>query len=106
MKLMPPAYVKPYVRPGKTDANDAEAICEAVTRPAMRFVAVKSPKQQAALSTHRARDLMVKQRTQMIDMIRGLCSELASRPRVGFTKHSPWRADLSTAGRCLCQRLQ
>jgi len=67
VKLMPPR--------GKTDANDAEAICEAVTRPTMRFVAVKSPEQQAALSIHRARDLMVKQRTQMINMIRGLSSE-------------------------------
>jgi len=75
VKLMPPAYVKPYVKRGKTDANDAEAICEAVTRPTMRFVAVKSPEQQAALSMHRARDLMVKQRTQMINMIRGLSSE-------------------------------
>jgi len=74
VKLMPPAYVKPYVKRGKTDANDAEAICEAVSRPTMRFVAVKSPEQQAALSMHRARDLMV-QRTQMINMIRGLSSE-------------------------------
>jgi len=48
VRLMPPAYVKPYVKRGKTDANDAEAICEAVTRPAMRFVTVKSPEQQAA----------------------------------------------------------
>jgi transposase len=72
---MPPAYVKPYVKRGKTDANDAEAICEAVTRPTMRFVAVKSPEQQAALSMHRARDLLVKQRTQLINMIRGLLAE-------------------------------
>lgn len=47
VRLMPPAYVKPYVKRGKTDANDAEAICEAVTRPTMRFVPVKSPEQQA-----------------------------------------------------------
>ncbi len=51
VRLMPPAYVKPYVKRGKTDANDAEAICEAVTRPTMRFVAVKSREQQAALAT-------------------------------------------------------
>ena len=75
VRLMPPAYVKPYVKRGKTDANDAEAICEAVTRPTMRFVAVKSPKQQAALSIHRARNLLVKQRTQLINMIRGLLAE-------------------------------
>jgi transposase len=67
--------VKPYVKRGKTDANDAEAICEAVTRPTMRFVAVKSPEQQAALSIHRARNLLVKQRTQVINMIRGLLAE-------------------------------
>jgi transposase len=75
VRLMPPAYVKPYVKRGKTDANDAEAICEAVTRPTMRFVAVKSPDQQAALSIHRSRDLLVKQRTQLVNMIRGLLAE-------------------------------
>src|SRR5664279_1896800 len=75
VRLMPPAYVKPYVKRGKTDASDAEAICEAVTRPTMRFVPVKSPEQQAALSMHRTRDLLVKQRTQLINMIRGLLAE-------------------------------
>ena len=75
VKLMPPAYVKPYVKRGKTDANDAEAICEAVTRPTMRFVAVKSPEQQAALALHRTRDLLVKQRTQLVNMIRGILAE-------------------------------
>jgi transposase len=64
------------VKRGKTDANDAEAICEAVTRPTMRFVAVKSPEQQAALALHRTRDLLVKQRTQLVNMIRGLLAEL------------------------------
>ena len=63
VKMMPPAYVKAYVKRGKTDAADAEAICEAVTRPTMRFVPVKSREQQAALSMHRARNLLVKQRT-------------------------------------------
>ena len=53
VRLMPPAYVKPYVKRGKTDAADAEAICEAVTRPTMRFVPVKSVEQQAALALHR-----------------------------------------------------
>jgi transposase len=75
VRLMPPAYVKPYVKRGKTDANDAEAICEAVTRPTMRFVAAKSPEQQAALSIHRGRNLLVKQRTQLTNMIRGLLAE-------------------------------
>ena len=75
VRLMPPAYVKPYVKRGKTDAADAEAICEAVTRPTMRFVAVKSRQQQAALSMHRARNLLVKQRTQLVNMMRGLLAE-------------------------------
>jgi transposase len=74
-KRMPPAYVKAYVKRGKTDAADAEAICEAVTRPNMRFVPIKSREQQAALSMHRARDLLVKQRTQLINMMRGLLAE-------------------------------
>lgn len=75
VKLMPPAYVKPYVKRGKTDANDAEAICEAVTRPTMRFVAVKSTEQQAALTLHRTRNLLVKQRTQLVNMVRGVLAE-------------------------------
>jgi transposase len=75
VKLMPPAYVKAYVKRGKTDAADAEAICEAVTRPTMRFVPIKSREQQAALSMHRARDLLVKQRTQLVNMMRGLLAE-------------------------------
>jgi transposase len=75
VKLMPPAYVKPYVKRGKTDANDAEAICEAVTRPTMRFVAVKSTEQQAALALHRTRNLLVKQRTQLVNMVRGVLAE-------------------------------
>jgi transposase len=60
VKLMPPAYVKPYVKRGKTDAADAEAIAEAVTRPTMRFVAVKTVDQQGALMLHKVRDLLVR----------------------------------------------
>jgi transposase len=75
VKLMPPAYVKPYVKRGKTDAGDAAAICEAVTRPTMRFVAIKSPEQQAMLALHRARALLVRQRTQLVNMIRGQLAE-------------------------------
>jgi len=75
VRLMPPAYVKPYVKRGKSDAKDAEAICEAVTRPTMRFVAIKSPEQQAALSMHLTRDLLVKQRTQLVNAIRGQLAE-------------------------------
>ena len=75
VRLMPPAYVKPYVKRGKTDANDAEAICEAVTRPTMRFVAMKSREQQGSLALHRTRELLVKERTQLVNMIRGLLAE-------------------------------
>ena len=75
VRLMPPAYVKPYVKRGKNDAVDAEAICEAVTRPTMRFVAVKSREQQSALSLHRARSLLVGQRTQLVNMMRSMLAE-------------------------------
>ena len=70
VKLIPPAYVKPYVKRGKSDAVDAAAICEAVARPTMRFVEVKTPEQQAILSVHRTRDLIVRQRTQSINRMR------------------------------------
>ncbi len=75
IKLMPPAYVKPYVKRGKTDAADAEAICEAVLRPTMRFVAIKSPEQQSVLALHRTRDLLIRQRTQVVNMIRAQMAE-------------------------------
>ena len=75
VKLMPPAYVKPYVKRGKTDAGDAEAICEAVSRPTMRFVAIKSPEQQSVLALHRTRDLLIRQRTQLVNMIRAQLAE-------------------------------
>jgi transposase len=70
VRLMPPAYVKPYVKHGKTGAADAEAICEAVTRPTMRFVAVKTVEQQAVLMLHKTRDLLVRQRTALINALR------------------------------------
>jgi transposase len=75
VRLMPPAYVKPYVKRGKTDAADAEAIAEAVTRPTMRFVAVKSLDQQAILMLHKVRDLLVRQRTMLINALRGHLAE-------------------------------
>lgn len=75
VRLMPPNYVKPYVKRGKSDAVDAAAICEAVTRPSMRFVPIKTEDQQAALSLHRARTLLVKQRTQVVNLLRGLLAE-------------------------------
>lgn len=75
VRLIPPVYVKPYVKRGKSDATDAAAICEAVTRPTMRFVEVKTPEQQAILALHRTRDLVVRQRTQTINMLRGQLAE-------------------------------
>ncbi|MBS4017550.1 MAG: IS110 family transposase [Dechloromonas sp.] len=75
VKMMPPAYVKPYVKRGKTDAADAEAICEAVTRPTMRFVAIKTVDQQGALMLHKTRDLLVRQRTMLINGLRGHLAE-------------------------------
>ena len=76
VRLMPAAYVKPYVKRNKTDRRDAEAICEAVRRPTMRFVAVKSVEQQCARAVHRARDLLVRQRTQLMNAIRGMLAEM------------------------------
>lgn len=80
---MPPAYVKPYVKRGKTDAADAEAICEAVTRPTMQFVAVKTIEQQAVLMLHKSRDLMVRQRTMLINALRGHLAEFGIITGVG-----------------------
>ena len=75
VKLMPPSYVKPYVKRGKTDAADAEAIAEAVTRPTMRFVAVKTVDQQAVLMLHKVRELLVRQRTMLTNAFRGHLAE-------------------------------
>ena len=75
VKLMAPQFVKPYVKSNKNDARDAEAICEAVTRPSMRFVPLKNVEQQAELSVHRARQGFVKARTAQGNQIRGLLSE-------------------------------
>ena len=75
VKLMTPQYVAPYRRGGKNDANDAEAICEAVARPNMRFVAVKSESQQAVLVMHRMRDQLVHERTALMNQIRSYLHE-------------------------------
>jgi transposase len=75
VKLMAPQFVKPYVKTNKHDAADAEAICEAVSRPSMRFVPVKTDEQQAVLSWHRARQGFVKARTAQANQIRGLLAE-------------------------------
>lgn len=75
VRLIPPSYVKPYVKRQKNDMADAEAICEAVTRPSMRFVPVKSPEQQSIMVLHRTRSILVRQRTQLSNAIRGHMAE-------------------------------
>jgi transposase len=76
VRLMPPSYVKAYLKRSKNDANDAAAICEAVTRPSMRFVPTKSAQQQSGLMLHRSRQILVRQRTMLSNAIRGHMAEL------------------------------
>ena len=83
VRLMPPRYVKPYVKRNKNDMADAEAICEAVTRPTMRFVAIKTPDQQSVLVLHRTRHLFVRQRTTLINSLRAHLAEFGIVAGVG-----------------------
>ena len=86
---MPPVYAKAYVKRGKTDAADAEAIAEAATRPTMRFVAAKSEERQAALMLHKTRDLLIRQRAMLINALRGHLYEfggVAPKGAAGATK--------------------
>ena len=89
VKLIPPRYVKPYVKRGKTDPGDAAAICEAVTRPSMTFVPIKGVEQQGLSMLHSARSQLIGQRTQLINAVRGHLSELgvvAARGLLGFAE--------------------
>ena len=83
VKLMPPSYVKPYVKRHKNDAIDSEAICEAVSRPNMRFVATKTPEQQSCLILHRTRHLLIRQQTSVINAIRAHLAEFGIVAPVG-----------------------
>ena len=83
VRLMPPAYVKPYVKRQKNDTTDAEAICEAVTRTNMRFVATKTPEQQSGLVLHRTRHLFIRQQTAAINAIRAHLAEFGIVAPVG-----------------------
>src|SRR5512141_3001720 len=83
VRLMPPAYVKPYVKRHKNDAADAEAICEAVTRANMRLVATKTPEQQSCLMLHRTRHLLIRQQTAVINSIRAHLAEFGIVAPVG-----------------------
>lgn len=84
VRLMPASYVKPYVKRQKNDATDAEAICEAVTRPSMRFVPVKSEEQQSVLMLYRVRELLVRQRTMLVNALRGHLAEFGIVTRQGI----------------------
>lgn len=84
VKLMPPSYVKPYVRRNKNDAADAEAICEAVARPTMRFVPIKTVEQQGVLIIHRVRSVLIRQRTMMANALRGHLAEFGIVDRQGL----------------------
>jgi transposase len=83
VRLMPPSYVKPYVKRQKNDMADAEAICEAVTRPTMRFVPVKSPEQQSVMVLHRTRSILIRQRIQISNAIRSHMAEFGMAAAVG-----------------------
>src|SRR5215472_13750626 len=83
VRLMPPAYVKPYVKRHKNDAADAEAICEAVTRTNMRFVPTKTAEQQSCLVLHRTRHLLIRQQTSLINAIRAHLAEFGIVAPVG-----------------------
>lgn len=99
VRLIPAAYVKPFVKRNKTDARDAAAICAALGRPDMRFVAIKSAEQQAARGVERSRDLLVKQHTQLMNSVRSQLAELgiiAAQGRRGFIE----LANLVSAGDC------
>ena len=76
VRLIPPQYVKPFVKTNKIDASDGKAICGAVMRPTMRFAPIKSAEQQSVLMVHRARELLVRQKTMLINALRGHCGEL------------------------------
>ncbi|TPG46065.1 IS110 family transposase [Roseomonas nepalensis] len=98
VRLMPPAYVKPYVKRGKNDAADAEAICEAVMRPTMRFVAVKTAEQQGLLLLHRARRLLVRQRTMTACAIRSHLAEFGFITGQGIGRVEPLLERLAEKG--------
>ena len=95
VRLIPPAYVNPFVKRQKNDANDAEAICEAAQRPSMRFVAVKSERQQAAALVFRTRDLLVRQRTQLINAIQ--LNQFFQTPHNGYARQLQSVRDLTGA---------
>ena len=97
VRLMPPRYVRPYVKRNKNDAADAEAICEAVTRPTMRFVAVKNAEQQGVLMLHRTPELLVRQRTMLVNAIRAHMAEFGIVVRAGLPRVKELLATIADA---------
>ena len=95
--LLPPQYVRPYVKRGKNDAADAEAICEAMSRPTMRFVPVKTAEQQAALMLAGRRDALIRRRTQLTNTIRGYAAEFGLTAAKGLDKIEPLLARIAVA---------
>ncbi len=98
VKLLPPAYVKPYVKRGKNDAIDAEAIHEAMTRPSMRFVAIKTIEQQAALAVHKVRQQLVWQRTKLVNVLRAHMAEFGIVAPKGIWRIGELKAVVSDDG--------
>ena len=94
--LLPPQYVKPYVKRNKNDAADAEAICEAMSRPTMRFVPVKTAEQQAALMLEGMRDSLISRRTQLCNMMRGYAAEFGLAAAKGLDKMEPLLARIAS----------
>ena len=99
--LLPPQYVKPYVKRNKNDAADAEAICEAMSRPTMRFVPVKTAEQQAALMLAGTRDALIRRRTQLTNTIRGYAAEFGLTAAKGLDKIEPLLARIAADATCL-----
>jgi transposase len=106
VRLLPPQYVKPFVKRGKTDAADAEAIAEAVTRKSMRFVPVKTAEQQAAVMVLKTRALLVRQRTQAIDALRAHMGELGIIAQQGSQTSKHWRPSSGIRRILDCLRLR
>jgi transposase len=102
VKLMAPHYVKPYVKRSKTDAADAEAICEAVARPTMRFVPIKTTEQQAIQMVHRARSVLVRQRTMLVNAIRSHLAEFGLVTGLGLAKTAAMVTEVLKAGEDEC----
>ena len=106
VRLMPPAYVKPYVKRNKNDGRDAEAICEAVSRPTMRFVPVKSVEQQAMLAVHGTRALLVRQRTMAANALRAALSEFGIVAAQGLKGLRELMARLEAPGEAIPEMLR